>query len=153
MENLISIFVGVATELREDLEKALLQLEKDKQNKQGISEAFRIMHSLKGAANMFGFEAINNLTHNLETIYQAIRDDGANLTNEIFNTTLACLDHLKALLENPKMDDPELQKVHANLIKEINRLSDGITKNPSEKKVEIISSASEATYYIYFKPA
>ncbi len=152
MENLISIFVGEATELLEDLEKALLQLEKDKQNKQGISEAFRIMHSLKGAANMFGFEAINNLTHNLETIYQAIRDDGASLTNEIFNTTLACLDHLKALLENPKMDDPELKKVHVNLIKEINRLSVGITKNTSEK-VEVISTASEATYYVYFKPA
>src|SRR5258708_7796055 len=125
MENLINIFVGEATELLEDLEKALLQLEKDKQNKQGISEVFRIMHSLKGAANMFGFESINHLTHNLETIYQSIRDEGANLTNDIFNTTLACLDHLKALLENPKMDDPELRKVHDKLITEINRLSDG----------------------------
>jgi two-component system chemotaxis sensor kinase CheA len=152
MENLISIFVGEATELLNDLEKALLQLEKDKQSKQGISEAFRIMHSLKGAANMFGFEAINNLTHNLETIYQAIRDDGAQLTNEIFSTTLACLDHLKALLENPKMDDPELQKVHAKLIQEINHLSAGITKNPSQK-AEVVSAAGEATYYVYFKPA
>src|SRR5258706_6974080 len=129
MENLINIFVGEATELLEDLEKALLQLEKDKQNKQGISEVFRIMHSLKGAANMFGFEAINDLTHNLETIYQSIRDEGESLTNDIFNTTLACLDHLKDLLENPKLDNPELKKTHERLISEIIRLSAGVNQN------------------------
>src|SRR3954470_16864716 len=100
MKNLTLVFVGEATELLQDLEKALLQLEKDKGNKVGISEVFRIMHSLKGAANMFGFEAINDLTHNLESIYQSIRDQGAQLTLGIFNTTLVCLDHLRALLAN-----------------------------------------------------
>src|SRR5436309_871958 len=146
MENLISVFVSEASELLDDLEKALLQLEKDKQNKQGITEVFRIMHSLKGAANMFGFEAINDLTHNLETIYQSIRDEGANLTLEIFNTTLACLDHLKALLANPKLDSIELKKTHSELIAEINYLSNGISQNKSGLAASAISPEKEATY-------
>lgn len=152
MENLVTVFVGEASELLEDLEKALLQLEKDKKNKVGISEVFRIMHSLKGAANMFGFEAINNLTHNLETIYQSIRDEGAELTIATFNTTLVCLDHLKALLTNPSLNDPDLKRVHERLINEIHHLSEGLNLSKTGEAVREINHEGEATYYIHFKP-
>jgi two-component system chemotaxis sensor kinase CheA len=152
MENLTSVFVGEATELLQDLEKALLQLEKDKGNKVGISEVFRIMHSLKGAANMFGFEAINDLTHNLESIYQSIRDQGTPLTLGIFNTTLVCLDHLRALLANPSLNDPALRNVHERLIGEIRQLSHGTNLHPLIKTDGGEPAASDATYYISFRP-
>lgn len=152
MENLNSVFIGEATELLEDLEKALLQLEKDKQNKVGISEAFRIMHSLKGAANMFGFEAINSLTHDLETIYQAIRDSGASLDQRIFNVTLACLDHLRILLQNRVIRDPGLQRTHDELLKEIHEISSSIKTTKTEVSPSGAKQDSSATYYILFKP-
>lgn len=153
MENLISVFVSEANELLEDLEKALLQLEKDKQNKVGISEVFRIMHSLKGAANMFGFEAINQLTHDLETIYQAIRDNGVNLNQEIFNVTLKCLDHLKDLLNNRVIQDGSLQKTHDELLADIHRLSNHIKSAQVETVTTgLTNGGSYASYYILFKP-
>lgn len=152
MENLTSVFVSEANELLEDLEKALLQLENDKQSKMGISEVFRIMHSLKGSANMFGFEAINNLTHNLETIYQTIRDNGGSLTQEVFNVTLSCLDHLKALLENPVIKDPILQRTHEDLLSEIHRLNTGTKDTKAGSTLKLAEESSSVTYYIVFKP-
>lgn len=149
MENLVAVFVGEATELLKDLEKALLQLEDDKHDKVGISEVFRIMHSLKGSANMFGFDAINHLTHDLETIYQAIRDAGAELTSDIFNTTLLCLDHLTALLENPSLTDPRLKSMQERLLAEIRRHThqiDQVSNNTQLREV----TGEETTYYVSF---
>jgi len=42
MENLVIGFVDEATELLEDLEKALLKLEQDKHSKEGIGKHVRV---------------------------------------------------------------------------------------------------------------
>ena len=46
IDNLVTTFVDEATELLEDLEKALLQLEQDKHNKESVVEVFRTLRSL-----------------------------------------------------------------------------------------------------------
>src|SRR6185369_344864 len=122
IENLVTTFVDEATELLEDLEKALLQLEQDKQSKESVGEVFRTMHSLKGSASMFGFDSISNLTHHLESIYQSIREGSRELTEEIFSTTLTCLDHLRNLLEDSQMKKPETKNRHNQLLSEIEKL-------------------------------
>jgi two-component system, chemotaxis family, sensor kinase CheA len=123
MENLILVFVEEATELLEDLERALLKLESNHEHKEGISEVFRTMHSLKGTAGMFGFEAIATLTHGLETIYQSIREGECSLTPEIFRTTLQCLDHLRDILNDPRLTNPALAETHEKLAANISNLS------------------------------
>ncbi len=66
-------FIEEATDLINNLELAVLALEKNIANKELIAEVFRIMHSLKGGGGMFGFEEIGLFTHNLETIYDEVR--------------------------------------------------------------------------------
>jgi two-component system chemotaxis sensor kinase CheA len=100
---------------------------------------------------MFGFEAINNLTHDLETIYQTIRDNDGSLTQEIFNVTLLCLDHLKTLLANPVITDSQLKATHEGLLSEIHKLSGEVKNTKSESKTKVSEKVTSGTYYILFK--
>ena len=151
-ENLNATFIAEAHELLTDLEKALLQLEKDSHNKDGISEVFRTMHSLKGSASMFGFEAISELTHDLETIYESIRGGTAALTHEIFNITLKSLDHLKKLLDDAKLQDKNLKKNHETLLKEIKGIAIVPVIGHENKGTSGEEAKEESTYYVYFNP-
>jgi two-component system chemotaxis sensor kinase CheA len=151
IENMVTTFVDEATELLEDLEKALLQLEQDKHSKDSVGEVFRTMHSLKGSASMFGFDSISNLTHHLESIYQSIREGSRVLTEEIFSTTLTCLDHLRNLLEDSQMKTPNTKKRHAQLLMEIEKL---IAEDKNQSGTQIrVQTGLDVTYYILFKPA
>ena len=98
-EDLQNRFTGEARDLIENLEHEILELEKDPLNSGSIQEIFRVMHTLKGAAAMFGFEGIGEITHHLENIYNEIRDSRFKVNNDVINVTLDTIDTLKLLLE------------------------------------------------------
>ena len=98
-EDLQNRFTGEARDLIENLEHEILELEKDPLNSGSIQEIFRVMHTLKGAAAMFGFERIGEITHHLENIYNEIRDSRFKVNNDVINVTLDTIDTLKLLLE------------------------------------------------------
>jgi two-component system, chemotaxis family, sensor kinase CheA len=152
MESLHATFVNEATELMADLEKGLLQLEADSFDKEGISKVFRSMHTLKGSAGMFGFEAISTLTHHLETVYEAIRSDQQALTPEILHVTFKSLDHLQKLLADPQMNDKTLMQAQAGLLEDIAKLC--TEKDPhivvNQRKVNVDQVTS--LYYILIAP-
>ena len=152
LENLNATFIAEAHELLNDLEKALLQLEHDSQNKEGISEVFRTMHSLKGSASMFGFEAISELTHDLETIYESIRSGTAQLTLNILSATLKSLDHLKKLLEDSGLKNKDLKKAHEELLKEIEVLNQEVKDAPEKAAASKTEADTLGSFYVLFNP-
>jgi two-component system, chemotaxis family, sensor kinase CheA len=100
MEQFKNKFLDEANDLINSLEGVLLLLERNPDDKKIIEEVFRVMHSLKGGSAMFGFDKIDAFTHELETIYDMIRNDNLVVTREILDITLASVDHLKILLDN-----------------------------------------------------
>ena len=100
MDQFQANFINEANELLEDLEAALLKLEDDLEDLEQVEGVFRVMHTLKGSANMFGFERVGEVTHDLETIYDQIRDSKRDLSKEILDTSLEALDHIKNLIAN-----------------------------------------------------
>ena len=93
MENLQKKFIVEANEFVNNLEDSLLSLEINPDDKNKIQEIFRIMHSLKGSGAMFGFDDISEFTHNLENIYDLIKNNEMVVTKELLNVTLASVDH------------------------------------------------------------
>ena len=63
MENLEDIFKIEANELLADLEACLVKLETNRGDKGLAERVFRIMHTLKGNCNMFGYEKIGEFLH------------------------------------------------------------------------------------------
>ena len=99
MDKLKAKFIEEAQEHIEDIEQSLLKLESEPDNTELIERIFRAMHTLKGAGSMFGFTSISEFTHNVETIYDLIRNKELSLSKTIIDLTLASADHLNALLD------------------------------------------------------
>ena len=91
-------FIDEAGEYFENLELVLLNLESDFSKTELIEEVFRIMHSLKGCGAMFGFGALSEATHDLESLYDLIRSGKLKLNPVIIGFTLESLDLLKKML-------------------------------------------------------
>lgn len=154
MDSFRKKFIEEAAELIDKLEVALLELEKSPNDEALIQQVFRVMHTLKGNSAMFGFDLIDSFTHNLETIYDMIRNGQLEVSQDILNTTLSSVDHLKAMLDEQNYEDPDFKTVHNGLMGKINRIinpanAEAVTETAgtTEGKSEFIS-----TYYILFEP-
>ncbi len=66
-------FIEDALDLLNELDEGLMQLELNPQATAPLEQVFRTMHTIKGGANMFGFENIGELAHQLETLYDMVR--------------------------------------------------------------------------------
>jgi two-component system chemotaxis sensor kinase CheA len=101
-------FIQEALELLNQLETDLLQLEENPDNGSIIDSIFRIMHNLKGNAGMFGFEKVQNLTHEFESLYDKIKTGKLKINGEIIGITLKGKDLLQAMLDNSYSGDEDV---------------------------------------------
>lgn len=160
MDDFRTKFIEEATELIEKMEDALLKLEQAPDDENLIQLVFRVMHTLKGNSSMFGFEQIEKFTHNLENIYDMVRNQQLELSEEIINTTLACVDHLKNMLDESNYEDSDFMTTHNGLMAKIlyianpeaNAMSNAGASMPEQAKAEKAATEDHATYYILFDP-
>jgi two-component system, chemotaxis family, sensor kinase CheA len=117
-------FIEETISLLDRLEKDLLELEKNSENKEIIESAFRGMHTIKGVSGMYGFEHISNYTHHMESIYQNIRERKLSFTKEIFDISFTSIDHIRKLLSDEKLEDPVLHESHTFLLENIKHISE-----------------------------
>ncbi|HEX3008131.1 MAG TPA: Hpt domain-containing protein, partial [Bacteroidales bacterium] len=107
--------------LLEALESDLLQLEKDPENYQIIDAVFRAMHTIKGTSAMYGSQHISDYTHHLENIFQNIRDSKAPIDKDIADITFDSIDHIKNLMNDEKLADPQNVSRNEELLTKINQ--------------------------------
>ncbi|MCK4664310.1 MAG: chemotaxis protein CheA [Bacteroidales bacterium] len=159
MDQFIQKFIEEASDLINELEEVSLLLEKDTSNKEIVERIFRIMHTIKGSAGMFGFSKIDEFTHQLETIYDLVRTDKMTIFPDILDITFSSVDHLKLLLFNQNKYSKKILNQHQNLLDKIlaiSSLSDITTEIYSDNLKTPVNSEEEKTihtYYIYFEPA
>jgi two-component system, chemotaxis family, sensor kinase CheA len=92
-------FVEDALDLLNELDEGLLQLEANPQATAPLEQVFRTMHTIKGGANMFGFENIGELAHHLETLYDLVRQRKLQVTDGLISITLHAFDKVRDLLK------------------------------------------------------
>ncbi|MBE9468753.1 MAG: chemotaxis protein CheA [Bacteroidetes bacterium] len=151
-------FIDEANELIQNLEKALLALEENPSDAEIIEKIFRIMHSLKGEGSMFGFDTISKFTHNIENIYDLIRNKKLKVNTDILDVTLASVDILRALL-NENEDDTNLKNSITNINNKIQNILtpvNALENSVNQKNISIVKGVERnqqtRTYYISFKP-
>ncbi len=161
MEEMKATYIQEANELLENLESSLLSLEDNPNDTSNIEQVFRVMHTLKGNSSMFGLSKIAEFVHDLETIYDKIRQGEMELTKEILNTTLASFDHLNLIIVDSDLEDEKNKENHVALIHKIHGFIQGTTVSqaivvPSEKAEtttpSVIPDNILRTYYVHFEP-
>lgn len=159
MEEFQKKFIEEATDLINDLEDALLQIESNPDDKELIEKIFRVMHSLKGGGSMFGFEKISEFTHNLENVYDLIRNDKLKISKELLNITLSSVDLIKMLLNKDEEDNPDIIDEYKDLSERVLQITKNIPEDNEDTDNEDFLLAdepekisNEKTYHIFFKP-
>jgi two-component system, chemotaxis family, sensor kinase CheA len=99
MDNNQKRFVEDALDLLNELDEGLLQLEANPEASAPLEQVFRTMHTIKGGANMFGFESIGSLAHHLETLYDLVRQGRMRVTDGLISITLHAFDKVRDLLQ------------------------------------------------------
>ena len=151
MDHLQSAFITEAEEFLAALEGVLLEFEKDLTNKDSIEAIFRVMHSLKGSSSMFDFDHLSSLTHDLETIYDSIREGRSIATPEILEVTLQSVDHLNKIIKDKDLSDTQNRQRHADLLAKIKAIAAITEKHPGDCSSLSIATSQSATYYIRCK--
>ncbi|MGC8824235.1 MAG: chemotaxis protein CheA [Bacteroidales bacterium] len=129
-------FIEEAFLLLDQLEQTLLELEQNFQNTELIHAAFRAMHTLKGTSSMYGFESMSEFTHQLESIYQKIRDNKLELTKNIIDISLKSVDHLRQLLQDEHLIKQENKSTHSVLLKEVLQLQNALNADIPSPTIE-----------------
>ncbi len=154
------VFLEEAGELLAELETALLELEETPGNKDLIGRVFRAMHTIKGSGAMFGFDKVSKFTHEIETVFDLVRNDKMKVSKDLINLTLSARDQIKSMLDSPDGTGPDVEQKNASIIADLKGLTpgQGLPKSPASDK-EIAASRPQtaasdviATYRITFRP-
>ena len=143
-----------ALELLGELEEALLELEQQPRDTEVIDRAFRALHTIKGAAGMTGFDAVEAFTHEVETVFEMVRSGQLEGNLELVNLTLASRDQIKLMVDAAFSDIEVDEDETARLISALRELLSSMsTPEPNaDKGSEMAASANELVYRIRFRP-
>jgi len=114
MEQFYEVFFEEADELIESMESELLEMIFDADNPERINTVFRAAHSIKGGAATFGFTAMAETTHVMETLMDRVRDGSMNATRDLVDLLLRGVDVVQALLAAAKSgEEPDGERAAA----------------------------------------
>jgi two-component system chemotaxis sensor kinase CheA len=98
-EHLLAAYREEAAERIAELEAALLDLDVRPEDPELIAVAFRALHTIKGSGAMFGLDALASFTHEVETVFDAVRAGRVPVTRELVALALAAKDFIRDLLD------------------------------------------------------
>jgi len=91
-------FFVEAIELLAEMEQLLLELDVEAPDSEQLNAIFRAAHSIKGGAATFGFTALTNTTHVLETLLDRARHGQLSLNGRMIDAFLETKDALQEQL-------------------------------------------------------
>jgi two-component system chemotaxis sensor kinase CheA len=132
-ENHKEVFKEEAYELLTELETALLELEATPDDKDLIGKAFRAMHTIKGSGAMFGFDDVAEFTHEIETVFDRVREGDIPVTKTLISLTLQARDLIKMMLDRKGGEapsEPALQEIVSAFRKLVSTDGEGSPATP-----------------------
>lgn len=95
-----TLFYNESLENHEKLNQLFVELEKNLTHKPTINGIFRIVHTLKGNSMLMGADAISDLSHIMEDVFDAIRNGEIEIDEELMPSLFRANDKLGALIES-----------------------------------------------------
>jgi len=152
----INTFVEEAHELLSDLEFCLLELEEKPNDSELIGRAFRAMHTIKGSGSMFGFDEIAGFTHEIETVFDLVRNGEIPVNKELIDLTLKARDCILSMLDassGSRVDDESINQVLSGF-KELSSMKIVSQGNDEPLDGTVPRQAAEhMSYRIHFRPS
>ncbi|GIN83680.1 chemotaxis protein CheA [Heyndrickxia sporothermodurans] len=100
MGQYLEIFIEESKEHLQSCNEQLLLLEKNPHDLSIVNEIFRSAHTLKGMSATMGYEDLANLTHKMENVLDAIRNEKIVVTPELLDIVFLAVDDLETMVES-----------------------------------------------------
>ena len=116
----LGIFLDETDEHLQSLNDQIMTLENEPENQDCINEIFRIAHTIKGMAGTMGYKKMQNLTHDMENVFSAVRDGTIKVEEHMIDVLFECLDALENYVKTIRETSDEGSEENAALVKELN---------------------------------
>ncbi len=127
----LEIFIDETSEHIQSLSDNIMALENEPDNKDVVNEIFRAAHSLKGMAGTMGFKRMQRMTHDMENVFQEVRNDAIEVNSEMIDLLFQCLDAIEGYLEIIKETSDEGTNDNEAIIQQLNGFLDGTGGTPA----------------------
>ena len=152
-QELREIFMEEATDLVASISATLREWEGDLQNLNKIADLKRDLHTLKGSARMVGLPMVGTLTHEIETLCEALVKNEVPVTKEVFDLICVGQDQIAVMIEIlrnneiPAEATELIQKFHAYLPETASpsNVPKTVEKPPEKPPMNVSSNPETAT--------
>ena len=134
-------FVQESEELLEAMEDALLAMEDAPDDEEHLNSVFRAMHTIKGAAGIFGFDFIVEFTHPVETVMDQVRNHERAIDEELVAVLLKCKDHTSLLVQ--AVADGAEQEIDSELAGQGQALLKQLVGDPGQDSQQSMAAVDE----------
>ncbi|MCL5056552.1 MAG: chemotaxis protein CheA [Actinobacteria bacterium] len=93
----MSVFLEELEEKIQSINDNVLLLEKDGGSPEVIQEIFRAAHTIKGSSGVMGYEKMARLTHEIENLFDKLRQGTMEVSTHLVDVLFEALDTLKML--------------------------------------------------------
>lgn len=154
------VFFEESFEGLDAMENGLLNLDEGAADVDDINTIFRAAHSIKGGAGTFGFMAVSEFTHVMETLLDEMRDGERDVTTQSTNLLLEAVDVLREMLsavqQKTETDDERIaginQQLEAMLSGETGPAQSETSSDTATVAAEVAAQPEIAGWKIDFQP-
>ncbi|WP_298451957.1 Hpt domain-containing protein [uncultured Marinobacter sp.] len=126
-DELAEIFLEEARELIDSTAEALQNWSEDTGNLDILRLLQRDLHTLKGGARLAEIEAVGDLAHELETLFEGLTDKKLSVNDELSDLLFRCHDRLAGMVDN--LEAKESPRPAPDLISEIHAYMDNTSRS------------------------
>jgi two-component system chemotaxis sensor kinase CheA len=131
LDEAVKEFLVESYENLDRMDRDLVSLEKDPQNRETLASIFRTIHTIKGTCGFFDFARLGAVTHAGENLLSRLRDGKLQVTPDITSGLLALVDSVRALLACIESSGRENQADYTALIAALNHLQHASAAKPA----------------------
>ena len=106
----LELFFSEVDEQLTALNSLLVKLESNLNDLDSINEIFRLTHTVKGNAAAMGFEGVSKFAHQIEDVFDLLRNSKLELGSDVADVIFQSLDELRNMLEYLRKTGAESEK-------------------------------------------
>jgi len=119
---IVKDFLVESYENLDRLDRELVGLEKNPDDRDALASVFRTIHTIKGTCGFLGFNKLEKVAHVGENLLSRLRDQQLTLTPEITTALLAMVDAVRQMLSQIETAGQEGERDDSELIATLTRL-------------------------------
>ncbi len=140
------VFFEESDEGLDVMEQGLLNLDVGAVDAEVINTIFRSAHSIKGGSATFGFLAIAEFTHVMETILDEMRNGERDVSQEVVDILLKAGDCLREMLQSEQSGTPRNDEVMGQCLSEMEALleTEGNTAPAADESSDSVEAQADS---------